>query len=113
MNNEELKNLFLSEMRAGIDNVVLGIQEEYRNDFLSPSDFEGYLRQKGIDTINDVDHDQNGWEMDNWHRYKIDGKKFTISGSGWFGGTSFSLSVQDQSDEDDIEENIENIKPWE
>lgn len=44
--------------------------------------------------------DTNGWQMDWWEDYTHNGIKYTLSGSGWYGGISFYKSEeQSRSDE--------------
>jgi len=107
----EMREWLTLDMREGISKVILGELAEYSNKYLAPNDFEAFLSEKGVNVI-DVEHDSNGWEMDNWHTYKIRGKKFTIFGRGWYGGTSFELAEDEDIEEEEPEENIEDIKDW-
>jgi hypothetical protein len=34
----------------------------------------------------------NGWEWDWWQEFEHDGKRYTLSGSGFLGGHEFGLS---------------------
>lgn len=36
--------------------------------------------------------DTNGWQWDWWQHFTHDGKNYTLSGSGYYGGHSFQLS---------------------
>ena len=36
--------------------------------------------------------DSNGWQWDWWQDFKHGGKRFTLSGSGFYGGHSFHLA---------------------
>jgi hypothetical protein len=40
--------------------------------------------RKGFDT--------NGWQWDWWQQFTYEGKDYTLSGSGYYGGHSFHLS---------------------
>lgn len=36
----------------------------------------------------------NGWDYDYWVDYIKDGQTFVLSGSGWYGGTKFSIKEE-------------------
>jgi hypothetical protein len=36
--------------------------------------------------------DQNGWQWDWWQDFTHQGKRYTLSGSGFYGGHSFNLA---------------------
>lgn len=40
----------------------------------------------------------NGWQWDWWQDFKHEGKRYTLAGSGYYGGHAFHLS--DEQDED-------------
>lgn len=109
MTIEEVKEWLLSDMRKGISDVINGESEFYDNKFLSPWHAIEFLRENGAKDLNKFD--SNGWAHDNWSYYEINNKKYCISGAGYYGGIRFELS--DDNDKEELDENIEDIKPWE
>jgi hypothetical protein len=51
---------------------------------------------EGVEIDRDSDAPQgfgtNGWEWDWWQAFTYQGKKYTLSGSGYYGGHRFGLS---------------------
>ena len=49
-----------------------------------------------IDGVESVDRDSNGWQWDWWNYFTYEGKRFTLSGSGYYGGHAFYLSDEQE-----------------
>lgn len=47
-----------------------------------------------IDGVTLIDRDTNGWQWDYWQYYEFNGKTFTLSGSGYYGGHAFREKEQ-------------------
>lgn len=53
----------------------------------------GMKRKKCADPQYGVDgFDTNGWQWDWWQSFSYEGKDYTLSGSGYYGGHSFGLA---------------------
>jgi hypothetical protein len=53
----------------------------------------GVTRKKFEDARYGIDgFDTNGWQWDWWQHFTHNGKEYTLSGSGYYGGHSFQLS---------------------
>ena len=88
MNGKQLREELILEMQTGIKNVIDGKEKEWSSAFLCPDDVCGYLTSIGFEEHPDID--TNGWEWDYWIHYEQDGKKWTVSGCGYYGGISFA-----------------------
>ena len=87
MNIKDMKNQLLEDMRQGVSDVILGKIDCYETNFLYPNDFQEYIKSiKG----KKYDFDCNGWNYDYWDYYIIYNQKYCVSGSGYYGGISFS-----------------------
>jgi hypothetical protein len=83
-----MKEQLLQEMREGIDKVVSGEIQSFRSGFLPPSEFVDYIEGK---YSQQDDFDTNGWDYDYWIRFTINDKKYTVYGSGYYGGVTFAV----------------------
>jgi len=56
----------------------------------------GMKRRTSDDPSYGVDgFETNGWQWDWWQQFEYKGKPYTLSGSGYHGGHSFSLACND------------------
>jgi len=56
---------------------------------------DAILEIKGVAKFKDEESegfDTNGWQWDWWQEFVYQGKRYTLSGSGHYGGHSFSIS---------------------
>lgn len=53
---------------------------------------EGMSKKKDDDSSNGEGFETNGWQYDWWQKFVCNGKNYTLSGSGYYGGHSFHLS---------------------
>ncbi len=51
---------------------------------------EGVKKSNVFGNGNGKGFDANGWQWDWWQKFSYKGKKYTLSGSGYYGGHSFS-----------------------
>ncbi|HEY4417590.1 MAG TPA: hypothetical protein VGO57_18005 [Verrucomicrobiae bacterium] len=49
---------------------------------------------KDEETGSNAGFSTNGWQWDWWQQFTHDGKRYTLSGSGFYGGHSFSVSEE-------------------
>lgn len=50
------------------------------------------MAKKETDEGNGEGFDTNGWQWDWWQHFTHDGKEYTLSGSGYYGGHAFNIS---------------------
>lgn len=50
------------------------------------------IQKSETETNNSEGFDTNGWQYDWWQHFTHNGKEYTLSGSGYYGGHSFNLS---------------------
>lgn len=53
---------------------------------------KGMAKDDSVETRGSEGFDTNGWQYDWWQHFTHDGKKYTLSGSGYYGGHGFHLS---------------------
>ncbi len=82
---KELKAKLLEEFKIGVQQVINGKIPEYST-LLAMGDIEEYMKSIGTETD---EMTTNGWEWDWWNPYTIDGQEYNLSGSGYYGGTTF------------------------
>ena len=85
----------MEDFKIEIDKVLIGeIAIASSHTLVSPDVIDTYLKSEGLEQGN---FDSNGWDWDFWMEYQKGGKKYTLSGSGWYNtGLSFS---EDRDDE--------------
>lgn len=98
MLTEEDKNLaeksLIDNMENGVRKVLSGELEKYESQLLSPSHYEDFLvDEMGAEAIDgpwDGYHiETNGWQWDYWIFWEYKDKKYILSGSGYYPGTTF------------------------
>ena len=84
----------MEDFKREIDKVISGeITTTTSNTLISPHEIDSYLISEGLEQ---GDLDCNGWDWDFWMSYFKEGKKYCLSGSGWYNrGLSFSLDTDD------------------
>lgn len=76
------------EVAAGVAAVIAGTIPEFDSeDSVTPHAIRTHMEALGWD---EGELDQNGWQYDWWLHFAKDGKKFTASGSGYYGGFHFA-----------------------
>jgi hypothetical protein len=76
------------KLKVEIDKVIIGDENEFQSDILCANEISEYLKEKyGVEK---EDFDSNGWDYDFWIYYTINDKKYMLSGSGYYGGITFS-----------------------
>lgn len=81
-----------------IERVLSGQWKDCRLPYVCISDVDKIMKAFGVDTDNS-DFDTNGWQWDFWKKYRVDGKVYMLSGSGYYGGTTFGLNTDDEDEE--------------
>jgi hypothetical protein len=89
---EELKKKLLEEFKAATQQIIKGEILGYET-LLAMGDVEDYLNSIG--TEHEDGMSTNGWEWDWGNCYIIDGKKYQLGGSGYYGGLSFEKGDDD------------------
>lgn len=84
------------DMKSRVEAVVDGRLESAKFDVGIPCQFDAFIQRKY--GVKRQDLDTNGWDWDFWVTYIIEEKKYTLAGSGWYGGISFA---RDQNEDDD------------
>lgn len=84
------------DMESRVVAVVEGRLESAKFEVGIPDQFDAFLHEKY--GVSKQDLDTNGWDWDFWATYVIEEKKYTLAGSGWYGGISFT---RDQNEDDD------------
>ena len=83
----------MEDFKTLIDKVISGELQNVNSDgvLISPGKVDMYLKREGLEQGN---FDSNGWDFDFWMEYFKDGKKFTLSGNGWYNnGLSFYSEI--------------------
>lgn len=85
---------YAKDFEKEIDRVLSGETKSVTSEiWITPDNIHSYLEQKGFD---DQDFDSNGWDYDFWMTYTFKDKRYTLSGSGWYGSTiTFGLDTDD------------------
>ena len=83
----KIKEQQLEIFKQDVSKLLLGEINNINNDCLSIGDVEQYLNELGINLDN---YDSNGWQHDYWNSWDINEIKYTLAGSGYYGGISFS-----------------------
>lgn len=74
-------------MRSAIDKVISGELARFDSILLSPKHVEEYLELLGAKDLED--RDTNGWQMDNWSYWEVNGRRYCVQGEGYGGGVQF------------------------
>ena len=88
----EIKKQQLEIFKQDVSKLLSGEIDNVENDCLSIGYVEDYLNKLGE---NLDDYDSNGWQHDYWMSWNINGNKYILSGSGYYGGISFSKDTDD------------------
>ena len=83
-------------IKNSVTDVLIGETEEFSSEYMNLNKVIDIVQKLG-GTHEDA-LDTNGWEWDYWDYVRFDGKRYCISGSGYSGNCSISLS--DEQDED-------------
>lgn len=88
-----IDNLITDHAKLGIVMVENGSIEVYENTHMAMGQMHDILVKLGFEKSGDLD--SNGWDSDYWQTYAKNNKKYTLAGSGYYGGISFELDTMD------------------
>lgn len=88
----ELDELIQADLVNGCELVIKNKITDYEFKYLSPNRVIEYLENKYNAIHEDNDNfDTNGWHWDWWDKITIKDKVYGLSGSGYYGGVTFSI----------------------
>jgi hypothetical protein len=79
-------------MEVAIRKVISGKTKSVEIFGIYPNDVIEYVT-KELKGKHKEDWDTNGWQWDYWMDFEIDNEKYTLSGSGYYGGATFGLNT--------------------
>lgn len=83
----EIKKQQLEIFKQDVSKLLSEEIDNVENDCLSIGDVDQYLNELGTNLDN---YNSNGWQHDYWRSWNINETKYTLAGSGYYGGISFS-----------------------
>lgn len=86
-----LDDLIQEDLEKGIKLVLSGEQEEYEFKYSNLGSVVQYLKKEySAKHSNNDNLDTNGWQWDWWDKITVKDKVYGLSGSGYYGGVTFS-----------------------
>lgn len=89
-----MKEEFFELAREEIKKVLNGSEKEVDISLLvSPDSACGIIDELGFED-DGMGPETNGWQYDFWKHFELNGKKYCLSGSGWYGELHFGVREQ-------------------
>ena len=79
----QVKAFIKKGIKTGVDSVITGEKDTVKLIGARPNDVIRYLVDNHGAEFPDVD-DTNGWQWDYWFYFDINGKKYCLSGDGFY-----------------------------
>lgn len=80
---EQVKELLIKNIQS----VISGEAEEVKLLYVRPNTIVEYIKSIGGE-YDDSSFDINGWSWDYWFNVEVGGKKYTVSGYGYYSDTA-------------------------
>lgn len=94
LNEEQLRELVIENMRIGIKEVIDGKSKKFASSLICMSDVKSCVESFGGEEHGDFD--TNGWQWDAWQNFKVNGKLYNAFAEGYYGGVTFSLNEDEE-----------------
>jgi hypothetical protein len=85
---EHLDDIQTLNIKLGIEKVVNGESEEFQTSFGNKEEVDVVVESLGGKALKQ--YQTNGWELDWWEKYEINGKIFVANGSGYYSTLNFT-----------------------
>lgn len=86
---KDLLDLITEDLHQGVQKVTSGEANDYTFTHIAPDTIISYFEELGGAHVEDS-FDTNGWQWDWWDKVSLNGVTYSISGSGYYGGTTLS-----------------------